>query len=238
MIAEPIDLDSHAVVSREEWLLARKALLARERAMTHSLDDLRAERQRLPWVRIDKLYVFEASEGRVSLADLFEGRRQLAVYHFMLAPGSRHLCPGCSFLADHVDAARQHFEHADLSFCAVSRAGVEEIEAAKARMGWRFRWVSSGETDFNYDFGVSFTESDRASGRAVYNYGTRIERSADMFGLSLFVKGKDGSVCHSYSTYHRGIETLMGALMWLDFAPEGRNERGATHSWLKLHDEY
>ncbi|RNF34979.1 DUF899 domain-containing protein [Paracoccus methylarcula] len=229
---------THAIVSREEWLEARKALLARERDMTHRLDELRAERRKLPWVRIEKPYVFTGPEGKCTLGDLFGSRSQLAVYHFMLAPGSDHICPGCSYTADHVDAARQHFEQADLAFAAVSRAPIGRIGEVKTRMGWTFPWVSSGDSDFNYDFGVSFTAEDRAAGCAIYNYGTVIENSEDMHGVSIFVKDEDGGIFHSYSTYQRGTELLMGAFNWLDMAPRGRNETGGTMSWVRLHDEY
>ncbi|SIS54595.1 DUF899 domain-containing protein [Paracoccus saliphilus] len=229
---------THAIVSHEEWLEARKALLARERDMTHQLDALRAERRKLPWVRVEKPYIFEGPEGKCSLGDLFGDRSQLAIYHFMLAPGSDHICPGCSYTVDHVDAARQHFEQADLAFAAVSRAPIRRIDEVKTRMGWTFPWVSSGESDFNYDFGVSFTAEDRAAGRAIYNYGTMIENSEEMFGISIFVKDEDGSIFHTYSTYHRGTELLMGAFNWLDLTPKGRNETGGTMNWVRLHDEY
>ena len=228
----------HPVVSRNEWLAARKALLAKERAMTHALDDLRAERRQLPWVKVEKPYVFEGPEGECTLGDLFRGRGQLAVYHFMLTPGSDHVCPGCSYTADHVDAARQHFEHADLAFAAISRAPIEQIEAVRARMAWTFPWVSARDSDFNFDFGVSFTPEDRAVGRAIYNYGTVIEKSPDMFGTSIFVQDQKGDIFHSYSTYHRGTELLMGAMNWLDLTPKGRNETDGTMSWMRLHDEY
>lgn len=229
---------NHTVASREDWLEARKALLAKERAMTHELDALRAERRALPWVRIDKPYVFESPEGPRSLADLFGARSQLAIYHFMLTPGSDHVCPGCSFISDHIDAARQHFENADLSFAAVSRVPLARIEAVKQRMGWTFPWVSSAGSDFNFDFGVSFRPEDIEAGRAIYNYGTVIRRSQDMFGASLFAKGEDGAVYHTYSTYHRGAELLMGAFNWLDLAPKGRNEADGPMNWVRLHDEY
>lgn len=229
----------HAIVSREDWLAARTALLAKELEMTHALDALRAERRQLPWVKIEEDYVFDGPNGACTLLDLFGARSQLAVYHFMLTPGSDHICSGCSFTMDHVDAARQHFEHADLAFAAISRAPIERIEQVKARMGWTFPWVSSGNNDFNYDLGVSFTEADRAAGRALYNYGkSKIQRSPDMFGVSVFIKDEDGDVFHTYSTYHRGTELLMGAFNWLDLAPKGRNETGGTMSWVRLHDEY
>ena len=224
---------NHTIVSQEEWLAARKALLAKERAMTHALDALRTERRDLPWVKVEKTYVFQGSQGECTLGDLFDGRNQLAIYHFMLSPGSDHICAGCSFTADTIDAARQHFEQADLSFAAVSRASIAEIEAARKRMGWSFPWVSAMGSDFNYDFAVSFTPEDRAAGRAIYNFGTPIRNSDDMFGVSV----RDGGVFHTYSTYHRGTELLMGAFNWLDLAPRGRNESG-TMSWVKLHDEY
>jgi predicted dithiol-disulfide oxidoreductase (DUF899 family) len=229
----------HPIVSHEEWLTARKALFAKELAMTHELDALRAERRKLPWTRIEKPYVFEGPAGKFELGELFGGHGQLAIYHFMLTPGSDHVCPGCSFTMDHVDGARQHFEQADLAFAAVSRAPIERIEAVKARMGWTFPWVSSDDGDFNYDFGVSFTREDRAAGRAIYNFGkTAIEKAPDMFGVSIFVKDKNGAIFHTYSTYHRGTELLMGAFNWLDLTPKGRNEAGGTMSWVRLHDEY
>lgn len=227
------------IVSREDWLAARKALLAKELEMTHALDALRAERRRLPWAKVDKGYVFDGSEGKCTLIDLFGNRSQLAIYHFMLTPGSDHICPGCSYTMDHVDAARQHFEQADLAFAAISRAPIARIKQVKARMGWTFPWVSSGNSDYNYDFGVSFSEADRAAGRARYNYDKiSIQNSPDMFGVSVFVKDEDGSLYHTYSTYHRGTELLMGAFNWLDLTPKGRNETGGTMSWVRLHDEY
>jgi len=226
------------VVSRKEWLTAREALLVKERAMTHALDALRAERRQLPWVEVDKSYVFEGPEGKCTLGDLFRGRGQLAVYHFMLTPGSDNICRGCSFIADHIDAARQHFEQADLSFTAVSRVPIQRIEQVRRRMGWTFPWVSSAGGDFNFDFGVSFTPEDLASGRAVYNYGTVIRNSPDMFGASIFVKDDKGAVFHSYSTYHRGNELLMGALNWLDLVPKGRHEAEGPMNWVRLHDKY
>jgi predicted dithiol-disulfide oxidoreductase (DUF899 family) len=227
----------NAIVSRDEWLAARKALLDREKETTQALDRLRAERRALPWVKVDKPYTFGTPDGRATLADLFEGRSQLAVYHFMLAPGSDHICSGCAFLSDHVDAARTHFEHADLSFVAVSRAPLAQIERVKERMGWRFQWVSSQGSDFNYDFGVSFRPEQVARGEVGYNYGTTSYAAEDLHGTSVFAKGEDGSVFHTYSTYARGAELLSGAFNWLDLTPKGRNE-GATMDWVRLHDEY
>ena len=229
----------HPVASREEWLEARKTLLAKERALTHALDDLRAQRRQLPWVRLGKSYEFEGPDGEVALGELFGNRSQLVVYHFMLTPGSDHVCSGCCLIADHIDAARQHFEHADLAVAAVSRAPIEQIEGVKQRLGWTFPWVSSYASDFNYDFGVYFTPDDRAAGRAFYNYGvTPIRESPDMFGASVFAKNEGGEIFHTYSTYHRGAELLIGAFNWLDLTPKGRNETGGTMSWVRLHDAY
>jgi predicted dithiol-disulfide oxidoreductase (DUF899 family) len=227
------------VTSREEWLAARTALLAKEKAMFRELDALRAERRKLPWVKIEKPYIFHGPDRQYTLADLFRGRSQLAIYHFMLTPGSDHLCKGCSYIADHIDGARQHFEHADLAFAAISRAPVERIEQVKRRMGWAFPWVSSNGTDFNYDFGVSFRKDDIEAGRALYNYGSQtIKSSEDMHGTSIFAKNESGDIFHTYSTYGRGDEVLMGAFAWLDLTPKGRNEAEGATSWLKLHDEY
>ncbi len=231
------DPGSPPIVSKAEWLEARKALLTKEKAMTRELDALRAERRQLPWVKVNKQYVFEGTRGQTTLADLFQGRSQLAVYHFMLAPASDHICPGCSFISDHIDAARMHFENADLSFAAISRAPLAQIEPVKKRMGWTFDWLSSHDSDFNFDFGVSFTKQDIEEGRAVYNYGSTIESSEDMHGTSIFAKDGRGLVYHTYSTYARGAELLDGAFMWLDLVPKGRNEQGIM-SWVRLHDEY
>jgi predicted dithiol-disulfide oxidoreductase (DUF899 family) len=227
------------IASREEWLAAREALLVKEKAIFRELDTLRAERRALPWVKIETAYTFEGPQGKCRLADLFGDRSQLAVYHYMLTPGSDHICKGCSYIADHVDAARQHFEHADLAFAAVSRAPIEQIEQVRKRMGWTFPWVSSNGTDFNYDFGVSFRKEDIEAGRATYNYGSQtIKSSEDMHGTSIFARTAGGDIFHTYSTYGRGDEVLMGAFAWLDLTPKGRNESGGIMSWLKLHDEY
>jgi predicted dithiol-disulfide oxidoreductase (DUF899 family) len=230
-------MKSPKIVTREEWLVARKALLSRERELTRLRDAVSAERRALPWVKVEKTYVFDTSAGKASLADLFDGRSQLVVYHFMLTPGSDHICDGCSFLADHVDAARMHFEHADLSFAAVSRAPLAQIESVKRRMGWRFRWVSSFGGDFNYDYGVSFTEEQIAKGEARYNYGTTPYAEVDLPGTSVFAKDSAGQVFHTYSSYARGGDILLGAYNWLDLTPKGRNETNIM-DWVRLHDEY
>ena len=230
--------DHPNLASREEWLVARKALLRREKAVTRELDALRTERRRLPWVKLEKSYTFDAPGGRRSLVELFDGRGQLVVYHFMLAPGSDHICDGCAFIADHVDAARRHFEHADLSFAAISRAPLAEIAPVRRRMGWTFNWVSSHGTDFNYNFGVSFTDAQIAAASNLYNFGTSAYRHPDLPGASVFARDAAGQVYHTYSTYARGLELLDGAFNWLDLVPKGRNEVGGIMSWVRLHDEY
>lgn len=228
----------HAIVSDKEWLEARRRLLARERQITHDLDAVRAERRALPWHAVTKPYVFQSERGPLTLGDLFDGRRQLAVYHFMLTPGGDHVCEGCALLSDHIDAARQHFEHADLSFAAISRVPIEEITAVKKRFGWTFPWVSSHGSTFNYDFGVSFDGDNSASDRTGYNYGTTDYAGPDLPGASIFVRADDGRICHAYSTYARGLELLAGAFNWLDLTPKGRNEGDTTMSWVRPHDEY
>lgn len=224
------------IATREKWLAARQALLAQEREATHALDRLREARRALPWVEVTEPYRFAGPDGEVGLADLFAGRSQLAVYHFMLPAEDDHVCPGCAFLADHVDGARTHFEQADLFFVAVSRASPTRIAAVKRRFGWRFAWVSSGNTGFNRDFGVSFSEAEIAAGVPLYNYGTAPVLARDLHGVSIFAR-HGGRVFHTYSTYARGAELLLGAMNWLDLAPKGRNEQG-TMSWLRLRDEY
>jgi len=226
----------HPVVAREEWLVARKALLAKEKAYTRLRDRLSAERRALPWVRIDKTYVFEGPDGRETLADLFAGRSQLIVKHFMLAPGQKEGCVGCSFEVDHVEGALVHLDHHDVSYVAVARAPFAEIAAFKRRMGWCFKWVSSFDSDFNYDFGVSFSREQVASGAACYNYREGAVPLEDLSGLSAFYKGDDGVVFHTYSTYGRGAEETLGAYMFLDLTAKGRNETGPNHNltdWVR-----
>lgn len=222
----------HTVSSRDDWLAKRKELLRKEKELTHRRDELAAERRALPWVKLDKTYVFETPAGDRTLSDLFGNRSQLAVYHFMLPPDKDHICGGCSFIADHIDSARQHFEHADLSFVAISRAKLSRIEQVRQRMGWTFPWVSSHGTDFNYDFGVSF---DGREGQT-YNFEPTDYRGEN-HGTSIFAKDDKGTVFHTYSTYARGDEHALGAFAWLDMTPKGRNET-STMSWVRLHDEY
>lgn len=222
----------HTVATREDWLKKRELLLARERELTHQRDALAAARRALPWVRVEKDYVFDSPHGTRTLADLFDGRSQLAVYHFMLGPDSVNPCGGCSFIADHVDSARQHFEQADLSFVAISRAKVDKIEQVRQRMGWTFPWVSSHGNEFNYDYGVSF---DGRPGQT-YNY-VPTGMKGDAHGTSIFAKDDAGAIFHTYSTFARGDEPFIGAFHWLDLTPKGRNE-ASTMSWVELHDKY
>jgi predicted dithiol-disulfide oxidoreductase (DUF899 family) len=227
------------IVSQGEWLAARKALLAKEKQMTRLRDEINAERLVLPWVEVQKDYVFDTSAGKKKLADLFDGRSQLIVYHFMLGPGWAAGCPGCSFVSDHFDGALPHLEHHDVTLTAVSRAPLAEIAAYKKRMGWRFPWVSSSASDFNYDFHVSFDKEEIANGRAEYNFA-KLESSGaseEQPGLSAFYKEEAGTVYHTYSGYTRGLEELIGTLMILDRAPKGRNEK-STMDFVRRHDEY
>lgn len=227
----------HPIVSRTAWLEARVEHLKKEKALTRARDALLEERRALPWVQVETDYVFETESGPRSLADLFQGRSQLFVQHFMLPPGGS-ICPGCASCADMVDPARRHFEHADLSFVAVSRAPIAEISAAKRRMGWTFEWVSSAGNSFNFDYGVSWTPEQIAGGKAPYNYGTTQSPIEDLHGSSVFARTAAGAICHAYSTYARGAESLVGAFGWLDMTPKGRNEGDVIASWLRLSDEY
>jgi predicted dithiol-disulfide oxidoreductase (DUF899 family) len=223
----------HEIVSRQEWLIARKDLLKREKELTRLRDQLAAERRALPWVRIDKEYVFDATEGEVTLAELFDGRSQLFINHFMMAPGQVTQCVGCSLEVDHIEGILPHLEHHDVSYVAVARAPIEEIEAVRKRMGWKFRWVSSNRSDFNYDFKVSWMREQIDSGRAVYNYGALPEWAADiedLSGNSVFYKDESGQIFHTYSTFGRGGEEFLGIYRIFDAIPKGREENGRFHS--------
>jgi predicted dithiol-disulfide oxidoreductase (DUF899 family) len=233
-------MPDHQIVSREDWLKARKALLTMEKEATHQRDRVNAARLALPWEKVDKDYQFDTPDGRKSLAGLFDGRSQLIVYHFMLGPGWKAGCPGCSFLSDHVDGALPHLEHHDVTWVAVSRAPLDEIDRYKRRMGWGFPWVSSFGSDFNHDFHVSFTEEELAGKTVGYNFEEipADRGNSELPGLSAFYRDPDtGEVFHSYSSYGRGPEELIGTLMILDRAPKGRNE-SSTMDFVKRHDEY
>lgn len=227
----------HAIVSQNEWLAARKALLAKEKEFSKGRDALSAARRDLPWVKVDKNYVFDTPNGKRSLSDLFGGKSQLIVYHFMLGPGWVQGCPSCSYLADHFDGANIHLAQRDVTLLVVSRAPLAEIEAYKKRMGWRFPWVSSFGTDFNHDFHVSFTPEEKAT--AEYNYVKSGFPSEEAPGLSAFIN-EGGAVYHTYSTYARGLDMLIGAYHFLDMAPKGRDEDALKRgmAWVRRHDEY
>jgi predicted dithiol-disulfide oxidoreductase (DUF899 family) len=224
------------VVSRDEWLAARKALLIKEKEHMRAGDRLSAERRALPWVKVEKDYVFDAPEGQVSLADLFDGCSQLIVHHLMFHPDWEAGCPGCSFQADHIDGPGQHLEHHDVKIVAVSRAPLAKLEAYKQRMGWRFDWVSSYGNDFNYDFHVSFTREQLEHRKVEYNYGL-VEGYDELPGVSVFYKDQDGPVFHTYSTYARGLDAILGGNHYLDLTPKGRAD-GDYPDWPRRHDEY
>lgn len=229
------------VVSHATWRTAREALLAEEKAMTRALDALRARRRALPWVRVEKEYVFDTAEGPRTLAQLFGPHRQLLVQHFMFGPDWTEGCVGCSFGADHVDGAMPHLAARGVGFVAVSRGPLDRIAAFRARMGWRFPWVSSQGSDFNFDFAVSFRPEDVAAGTAEYNYRKLEDGGGEMPGMSAFYLGEDGSVFHTYSTYARGDETICTTYALLDMAPLGRNEEGIEPhpmAWVRHHDKY
>jgi len=228
---------SHPVVSREEWLEARKALLVREKQELRVRDAVTEARMALPWVKIDKDYVFDTPGGKKTLAELFDGRSQLLVYHFMLGPDWTEGCPRCSFIVDHIGQTLPHLNNHDVTWTAVSRAPLSRIEQYKTRMGWNFPWASSNSSDFNYDFNVSFTEEERASGAIHYNYEDRKMNRDELSGFSAFVKDEAGTVFHTYSTYARGLESFAGTLLMLDRAPKGRNETTSL-SFVKRRDEY
>ncbi|CAG1017378.1 hypothetical protein BURC_02024 [Burkholderiaceae bacterium] len=231
---------THPVVSRDRWIAQRKTLLVREKELTRLRDQIARERRALPWVRIEKDYVFDAPEGRRTLAELFEGRRQLMVQHFMFAPGWEQGCKSCSFMADHIDGANVHLTQRDLTLLVVSRAPLSDIERFRERMGWRFKWVSSHGSDFNRDFDVSFTPEEVAQGDVYYNYGMRPFGAEEAPGISVFTKDAAGDVFHTYSTFGRGVELMMGAYSLLDLTPKGRDEDGLSHTmeWVRHHDRY
>jgi len=231
-------MESHKIVSREDWTAARKALLAEEKAFTHARDALAARRQALPWVKLEKPYTFDTPLGPRTLADLFGTRSQLIVYHFMFGPDWEEGCVGCSFLADHVDGMLPHLEHHDVSYVAVSRAPLAKIEAFKKRMGWRFPWVSSNGSDFNFDYHVSFGDADKTRGKAHYNFEEQDYMSDELPGVSAFYRDDEGNVYHTYSAYARGAEMLLGTYAMLEFTAKGRNEQHDMRDWLRYHDRY
>jgi predicted dithiol-disulfide oxidoreductase (DUF899 family) len=233
-------VDNPKIVSREEWIGARKELLAKEKSLTRQRDAVSAERRQLPWVKVDREYVFDAPGGKKTLADLFDAKSQLIVYHLMFGPEWKEACPSCSFVMDHADGTLAHLAQRDLSFVAVSRAPISKIEAFKKRLGWRFNWVSSFGSDFNYDYHVSFTPEQLAKGKVEFNFELIEFPSAEAPGISVFYKDKDGNIFHTYSTFARGVETVMNTYNYLDLVPKGRDEDGLAFamSWLRHHDRY
>jgi predicted dithiol-disulfide oxidoreductase (DUF899 family) len=234
-----INAVSPRVVSRAEWLEQRKALLAKEKEYTRLGDRLSAEKRHLPWVKVDKDYVFDGPNGKETLASLFGNKTQLLVYHFMFGPDWEQGCPTCSLVGDNIDPNIIHLEHRDIALTVVSRAPLAKIEAFKNRMGWRFHWVSSFANDFNHDYGVSFTPEEIEKGK-FYNYGTSNFPSEEAAGISVFTKDSAGTIFHSYSSYARGGEFLIGAYNYIDLVPKGRDEDGLpfTMAWVRHHDRY
>ena len=242
MATSTIEVQHPKVVSPAEWLTARKAHLAKEKEFTRLRDELSQQRRELPWEKIEKQYVFDGPGGKKTLADLFGKRSQLIVYHFMFGPGWKEGCPSCSYLADHFDGSAIHLAHRDVSFAAISRAPSAEIEAFKKRMGWRFPWVSSFGSDFNYDYHVSFSPEEKAknNGKVQYNYELTEFGSEEGPGASVFYKDKTGDIFHTYSSYARGLDILVGTYNFLDLVPKGRDEEGLAFSmaWVRHHDRY
>src|SRR5450755_5195763 len=230
----------HEVVSPKDWTTSRKELLRKEKEFTKLRDEISRQRRELPWEKVEKQYVFDTPNGKQTLAQLFDGRSQLIIYHFMFGPGWEAGCPSCSYLADHFDGSTIHLANRDVTLAVVSRAPFAEIEAFKKRMGWKFQWVSSFGSDFNFDYHVSFTPEEKAQGKVAYNYGQREFPSNEGPGASVFAKNAAGEVFHTYSTYARGLDILMGAYNFLDLVPKGRDEDGFdfSMSWVRHHDKY
>lgn len=229
----------HKVVTQKEWLAARKRLLIKEKKFSKARDQLNRERRALPWVKVEKEYVFDAPEGKVTLADLFCGKSQLVVYHFMFGPDWEEGCPHCSFWADHFDSANLHLGQRDTTLTVISRAPLKAIQAFKKRMGWRFKWVSSNHTDFNFDFHVSFTAEQIRSGKMLYNYAPLDMDIDEREGVSAFYMDENGDVFHTYSSYARGIDMLNTTYHLLDLTAKGRDENPAhPQDWVRYHDKY
>jgi predicted dithiol-disulfide oxidoreductase (DUF899 family) len=231
-----VESSAHRVVTHEEWIEARRALLAEEKELTRLRDRVSQRRRDLPWEAVDKEYVFDGPDGKETLSDLFAGRSQLVVYHFMFDPEDDVGCPVCSFWADNFDPLGVHLAARDVTMIAISRAPYETLVPYRERMGWRFKWVSSFANDFNYDYGVSFRHEQFEE--PVYNFGTLPPRNSDREGASVFLKDADGSVFHTYSTYARGIDIVNTAYNYLDLVPKGRDEDGRAAFWVRRHDEY
>jgi predicted dithiol-disulfide oxidoreductase (DUF899 family) len=228
------------VVAPTEWLAARKELLKKEKEFSRLRDQLSEQRRELPWEKVEKAYTFDGPKGKESLAELFGGRSQLIVYHFMFGPDWKEGCPSCSFISDHIDGSVVHLAARDVRLAVVSRAPLAQIEAYKKRMGWRFHWVSSNATDFNYDYQVSMTKEELEKGEVYYNYSKQKFPSEERPGTSVFYKDAAGNIFHTYSSYARGLDILIGAYNWLDLTPKGRDEAELKHGmvWVRHHDKY
>lgn len=229
------------VVSREEWLTARKELLAKEKAFMKEKDKLSAEIRELPWVKVEKEYTFDTPQGKKSLSDLFDGKSQLALKHFMMAPGQSEGCVGCSFETDHMEPAYMHLRNHDVAMVCVARCPLSDFLAFQTRMGWTIPFVSSYGSDFNYDFGVSFKPEEMAAGKAYYNYEHIAAPIEDLSGHSIFYKDDKGDIYHTYSSFGRGMEGVLASYAFLDVVPNGRMENGPHHSlvdWVRHHDRY
>ena len=233
-------MTDHPVVPREEWLVARTAFLAKEKEFTRLRDELSRERRELPWMKVEKTYTFQGPNGERTLAELFDGRSQLEIYHFMFSPEWDEGCPHCSFWADNFDGIDVHLHHRDVTFVAVSRAPLAKIERFKERMGWSFPWVSSFGSDFNFDYQASFTPEELQAGTAFYNFASTDPGPADREGVSVFSKDERGDIFHTYACYARGIDILNGAYHYLDLAPKGRDEDAldGAQDWVRHHDRY
>ena len=233
-------MQNHKIVSKEEWLVARKELLAREKESTRLRDQLSAERRKLPWVKVESEYLFDTPKGQESLSDLFEGRSHLIIYHFMYGPDWAEGCPSCSFWADNFNGINIHLNHRDINLVVVSRARLETLEAYKRRMNWSFRWVSSFGSDFNRDYNVSFTPEEAEKGEVFYNFRVGKVPGEEVQGISVFYKNEQGDVFHTYSCYARGLDMVNGAYHYMDLAPKGRDEGSLpyTMAWLSRHDQY
>lgn len=233
-------MTQHSVVNRDEWTSARKSLLEKEKKFTRERDALAAARRQMPWVKVGKDYAFEGPHGKETLGDLFTGKSQLIVQHFMMGDGWDAGCPSCSFWADNYDGIDIHLAHRDIAFVTISNAPLEQIEAYHKRMGWSFKWVSSFGTDFNRDYHVAFTDEERENGPVYYNYKETTFPASEAQGASVFFRDENGDIFHTYSCYARGLDILNGAYHYMDLTPKGRNEQDLsfTMGWLRRHDEY
>ena len=233
-------MQSHRIVSRQDWVEARKVLMAREKELTRAREALNEERRNLPWVKVDKAYVFDGPDGKVTLGDLFKGRPQLVVQHVMFAPDWEAACKSCSFWADGLDRMAPHLAARDTTMVAISRAPVAKLEAFKKRMGWSFDWVSSGHNDFNNDYGVTYTREQIEAGKPLYNFGTTPFYGEELPGISVFYRDEAGAVFHTYSTFARGLDMMNAAYHYLDLTPLGRHEDGLPYpmDWVRLRDQY